>query len=451
MKKYLLFIPFICFCNSLLAQNEMPVILPIKERAAVIDRWLEVRAEKVLPALMEREQIDMWILISREYNEDPVLETMLPAKWHSARRRTILVVYHPSQADTVETLAIARYSVGTVFKKAWNPEEQPDQWQCLAEVIAARDPQKIALNYSQNFGLADGINHTEYQLFQEKIPAKYVKRVVSGEGLSLGWLETRTEEEMAVYPQIMRIAHQIIREGFSEKVIQPGVTSTRDVEWWYLERIAELKLDAWFHPTVSLQRNDSERADHLRSFSAKPDAEIIMPGDLIHVDFGITYLRLNTDTQQHAYILKPGETQAPEDLQRAFSKGNRLQDILTEQYVEGRTGNEILLGALDQAKQEGIEATIYTHPIGFHGHGAGPTVGLWDQQGGVPGKGDYPLFYNTAYSIELNAAVEIPVWGGKKIKIMLEEDGYFDREGFRYIDGRQKELLLIPRDLAKVE
>ncbi|MEO1653796.1 MAG: M24 family metallopeptidase [Bacteroidota bacterium] len=435
----------------ILAQDDIPVILNMRDRAEVINRWLEVRTKEVLPPLMKREGTDMWILISREYNEDPVLKTFLPAEWMSARRRTILVMYQAPGADTVETLAIARYDVGKTFKRAWFPEQEPDQWKALMEIIEKRNPQKIALNYSKEFGLADGVNWTEMQAFRERLPQKFQSRLVSAENLAIGWLETRSPEEMAVYTQIMRIAHQIIREGLSEKVIQPGVTSTQDVQWWYRDRIAELKLGVWFHPTVSLQRYDVERFDHLRSFSSKPGEEIIMPGDLIHVDFGITYLRLNTDTQQHAYMLKPGEKEAPEGLKKALAVGNRLQDILTEQFVDGKSGNEILKAALDQAKSEGIEPTIYTHPIGYHGHGAGPTIGLWDQQGGVPGKGDYPLFYNTAYSIELNAAVKIPEWNNKKIRIMLEEDGYFDQQGFRYIGGRQTELLLIPRMLPNVE
>ncbi len=437
--------------TQVFSQSEVPVILSMRERADVINRWLETRSREVLPMLMKRENIDMWILISREYNEDPVLETMLPAEWMSARRRTILVIYRPEGRDTVETLAIARYDVGKVFKRAWDPESQPDQWQALVDVIEARQPKKIALNYSQNFGLADGINWTEMQSFQAKLPAKYKDRLVSGENLAIGWLETRTTEEMAVYTQIMRIAHQIIRDGLSEKVIQPGVTTTQDVQWWYRDRIAKLMLDAWFHPTVSLQRDDRGRQDLQRNFASKPGAEIIMPGDLIHVDFGITYLRLNTDTQQHAYILKPGEREAPAGLKKGLAIGNRLQDILTEQFAQGKTGNQVLKAALAQAKSEGIEPTIYTHPIGFHGHAAGPTIGLWDQQGGVPGPGDYPLYHNTAYSIELNAAVTIPEWGDKKIRIMLEEDGFFDASGFRYIGGRQTELLLIPRMLPNLE
>lgn len=447
---WLFFIGCVYLTGSVQAQGNMPKILSMKDRAKVINHWLFLRAQTVLPQLMEREGIDMWIVMSREYNEDPVIKTMLPAEWMAARRRTILVIYKPKrnkskQKKAIETLAIARYDVGKVFKRAWNPEKQPSQWKALAEVIAQRNPAKIALNYSKDFGLADGVNWKEMEEMKKNIPSKYVQRIVSGERLAIGWLETRIPEEMAVYTQVMRIAHQIIREGFSEKVIQPGVTTTQDVQWWYRDRIAGLKLVTWFHPSVSVQRNDTERKDHLRSFVSKPGEEVIMPGDLLHVDFGITYLRLNTDTQQHAYILKPGETEVPKGLKAAFKVGSRLQDILTARFRKGSTGNEVLKDALAQAKKEGIKATIYTHPIGFQGHGAGPTIGLWDQQGGVPGKGDYPLFYNTAYSIELNAAVAIPEWNNKLIRIMLEEDGYFDKTGFQYIGGRQSEILMIPR------
>ncbi|GIV57856.1 MAG: hypothetical protein KatS3mg042_0769 [Rhodothermaceae bacterium] len=242
---------------------------------------------------------------------------------------------------------------------------------------------------------------------------------------------------------IVRLAHAIIAEGLSERAIQPGVTTTEDLAWWFRERVRSLGLTAWFHPSVDVQRPEGDARDG--DFSARPGVTVIRPGDLVHVDFGLTYLRLNTDTQQHAYVLRPGETDAPEGLRRALAVGNRLQDILTEQFVAGRTGNAILRAALERARAEGIEATIYTHPIGYHGHGAGPTIGLWDRQEGVPGRGDYPLFPHTAHSIELNAAVPVPEWGGQQVRIMLEEDAYFDGTTTRYLDGRQTRLWLIPR------
>lgn len=430
--------------------QEMSVILPERERSTLIDDILEDRFNNLLPKLMRREGIDMWVIISREYNEDPVLKTMLPSTWLSARRRTIMVFFDKGEKDGIERLAIARYDVGNLLKGAWDIDVRPNQWDALVKIITDRNPKKIGMNFSTNYAHADGLTFTEQKEFTEKLPADYQKRISSAERLAVGWLETRSEKEMAIYPQICRISHQIIQEGFSEKVIHPGITTTDDVVWWYRQRITDLGMETWFHPTVDIQRADPENFDHLRTFSKRPNKQVIMPGDLLHVDFGITYLRLNTDQQQHAYVLKPGETDVPESLKKAFRNGNRLQDLLTEQFKTGKSGNQMLLAALEQAKKEGITASIYTHPIGVHGHAAGPTIGMWDQQGGVPGPGDYPLFPNTAYSIELNAATDVPEWK-KVIRIMLEEDGYFDEKGFRYIDGRQTEIYTIPRKLGYVK
>ncbi|MFD2569740.1 M24 family metallopeptidase [Spirosoma soli] len=439
-----------------LAQPSSPV-LPERERARVVDEILEDRFTNLLPQLMRREGLDMWVIISREYNEDPVLRTMLPSTWLSARRRTIIVFF--DNGKDVEKLAIARYDVGNLLKGAWDIDVRPNQWEALVKIIEDRKPKKIGLDMSATYAHADGMSFTEHKELLEKLPAEYQKRIVSAEKVAVGWLETRTEKEMAIYPLICRLSHQIIQEGFSEQVIQPGVTTTDDVVWWFRQRITNLGLDTWFHPTVDVQRADrgdgdaasrpSQDFNHLRTFSKRPDKQVIMPGDLLHVDFGITYLRLNTDQQQHAYVLRAGETDVPEALKAAFKQGNRLQDILTEQFKGGKTGNQMLLAALDQAKKEGISGTIYSHPIGVHGHAAGPTIGLWDQQKGVPGSGDYPLLANTAYSIELNAAVELPDWK-KTIRIMLEEDGFFDGQTFRYIDGRQTEIYTIPRKLGYV-
>ena len=425
------------------APDNVPRILTMRERAGVVDAWLEERLDRVIPDLMRREGIDTWVLIAREYNEDPVVRTMLPATWIAARRRTVLLFHDRGAGEGVERLAVSRYDIGRFFEGAWSPENQPDQWARLAELLAERDPQKIAVNRSSTFALADGITRSEHEAFSAALPAKLRSRIVSGERLAIGWLETRTPQEMAVYPAICSIAHDILAEGLSERVIQPGVTTTEDVVWWYRERIRELRLSTWFHPSVSVQRAAAE--EERSGFASRPGVKVIQPGDLVHVDFGISYLRLNTDTQQHAYVLRPGERDAPEGLRKALAVGNRLQDILTAHFVSGRSGNDILAGSLEQAGAEGIEATIYTHPIGFHGHAAGPTIGMWDQQGGVPGKGDYPLLPSTAYSIELNAAVGIPEWNGKKVRIMLEEDAFFDGEKTRYIDGRQTSLHLIPR------
>lgn len=441
MSKYVILLLFIT--NNLTGQSVLDSIKGERERSATVDEILEDRIDNLLPTLMDREGINMWILISREYNEDPVMKTMLPSTWLSARRRTIMVFYNG--AEGLEKIAIARYSVGKLLKGEWDIDVYPDQWEALMGIIESKNPQKIGLNYSKDFALADGLVKTEYQTLLTYLPDSYKDRIVSAQNLAIAWLETRSEKEMELYPILCAMGHQILQEAFSADVITPGITTTDDVIWWLRNRVTNLGIDTWFHPSVSIQRSEMDKNTFLRSFSKRTNDEVIQKGDLLHVDFGITYLRLNTDQQQHYYMLKEGEKEVPQGLKEAFKRGNRLQDILTQQFHYKKTGNQILLGALAQAKKEGLTASIYTHPIGLHGHAAGPTIGMWDKQKGVKGRGDYPLYPNTAYSIELFAASEVPEWGDKIVRIMLEEDGVFTKEGFQFLDGRAEQIYAIPR------
>ncbi|TXD82976.1 aminopeptidase P family protein [Subsaximicrobium wynnwilliamsii] len=429
---------------SLSFQLNAQQILSVEKQAQVIDEILADRFNNVLPELMDRAALDMWILISREYNEDPVLKTMLPAKWLNARRRTIIVFYRDSAKNTIEKLAVARYDFGDNIKSAWDKEQEPNQWKRLVAIIEERNPERIGLNYSKHFNIADGLDKTDFDEFMEILPKQLKPKVVSAEKLAVAWIETRTEREMVIYNQLVAITHDIIAEAFSEKVITAGITTTSDVEWWMRQKVSDLGLETWFHPTVDVQRTQNELQGHLYSFSDRPEQQIIMPGDLIHCDFGITYLRLNTDCQELAYVLKPNETKPPQFLTDALAEGNRLQDIFTANFETGKTGNDILLKSLSTAKEEGLKPSIYTHPLGSYGHSAGPTIGMWDSQQGVEGAGDYPLYPNTVYAIELNTTVNIPEWK-RDIRIMLEEAGFYGTDGFRYVNGRQTKLLTIPR------
>ncbi|WP_373991588.1 M24 family metallopeptidase [Duganella sp. BuS-21] len=440
MKKFLLALSLILILAASAPALVSAQVLSVRDQATVVNQLLVERFDALLPGMMEQTGIDMWVVVSREYNEDPVLKTMLPAEWLNARRRTVLVFHRDAKTGKVERLAVARYNVGKSITAAWDMKKFPNQWDALVDIIKQRNPAKIALNTSTHFGHADGVDHTDYTELLAALPAELKRRVVSAEPLAVRWLETRTAREMQLYPQLVNATHKIIEEGFSERVITPGITTTDDVVWWFRQKIRDLGYDTWFHPSVEIQRAGKGLAD----------AEVILAGDLLHVDIGITYLRLNTDIQQHAYVLKPGETAAPAELVKALASANRLQDILTSHFQQGRSGNQVLAESLKQAKAEGITPTIYTHPIGYHGHAAGPAIGMWDMQGGVPGSGDDQLRLNTAYSIELNAATTIPGWK-EPVRIMLEEDAFFDASGVRYINGRQKSLFLLPRPAPSIE
>ena len=410
-------------------------ILPLREQARIRDRWLRIRLDALIPELLDREDIDMWIIACREYNEDPVLLSMLPATSMSARRRTVLIFARRPDGK-VERLTLSRYGYDDLYEKTWDPDQE-DQHACLARLLAERDPRTIAINSSETFAFGDGISLNEYNLISQALGDEYSARLVSGERLCVGWLERRIPEELRAYPRLVEIGHQIIARAFSSAVIHPGITTVDDVVWWMRQTMQDAGLSAWFQPTIDIQARDQsyENTDNPRA--------TILPGDLLHCDMGFHYLGLATDQQQHAYVLHTDENDAPRTILDALAEGNRLQDIHFEEMQIGRSGNDVLKSALDRARQEGIRAQIYSHPLGYHGHAAGPMVGMWDQQDGVPGVGDYPLFDDTAYSIELNVIKSVPEWNNQDVRIMLEEDAALAGGQMRWLDGRQESLYLI--------
>jgi Xaa-Pro aminopeptidase len=444
--------------GKLHADPIVPDILSLRAQSDLRDDWLVKRLDTLLPTLMERAGVDMWILIAREYAEDPVLETMLPATWMSARRRTVLIFHQPEPGAEVERLSATFHALasrdpqtsarhgGDLYPRGWFPHDgQPDQWARIAEIVAERDPQRIAVNRSEVFPLADGLTASQEKGLVEALGERYAARLVSGEMLALGWLETRIPEEMVAYRTIQRIAHAIVIEGLSEKSITPGHTRVSDVQWWYRERIRELGLETWFHPSVSVTRQARQDGDMATMFAETQPDPVIMPGDLLHMDFGIKYLGFTTDTQNHAYVLRPGETDAPPGLRAGLAAANRAQDILMKNFRAGEPANDLLARVVAQAKGEGLDAVFYSHALGYHGHGAGPWIGSWDNQDGVPGQGDYPIHPNTAWSIELNVQQAVPEWDGQLVRFRLEEDAYFDGKTVEFIDGRQTRFHLIPR------
>lgn len=417
------------------AAPTLPAILAPRERAALENRILAERLDTLIPQIMRAEGVDMWLLVAREYFEEPVVATMLDAENMHARRRTILIFFDPGEGKPVERLTVSRYGLGGLFAPTWDPDKQPDQWAAVAEIIAARDPKKIAINSSDLYQFADGMTLSQYDRFMSALPTELHERVTSGEGLAIRWLETRTPAEMELYPTVVRLAHAVIGEAFSRKVITPGVTTPAEVQWWYRDRLMQLGLDPWFHPSVAIQRQ------HVKGMIEGDEA--IQPGDLLWTDFGITYLRLNTDTQHLAYVLKPGETAAPAGLRAGLANSNKVQDFLTRAFKVGISGNDALAQARADSIAAGLDPSIYTHPIGHHGHGAGPSIGFWDNQKADP-RGSGPIRANTAWSIELTSYANVPEWGGQRVDFRTEEDAFFDGETVRYIDGRQTEITLIP-------
>ena len=407
-------------------------VLTHREQDPIVKRWIQDRFDTLLPGLMRREGIDMWVIVSREYNDDPVFRSMAPLTTFSSRRRTILVFIDPGGGKPVERLSIGRFDYDGLYTLVRTPND--GQWDGLRALVEARQPKAIGVNTSQAWNHADGLTATEKENLLAALGATYAARVTSAEMLAVGWLEVKLAAETAAYRQVMAVAHRIIREAFSNAVVRPGTTTASDVAWWMRQRVAEMGLGSWFQPSVSIQRAGAAQV---------PASSVIEPGDLLHTDFGIVYLGFSTDTQHHAYVLAPGETDAPAGLKSGLAAANRLQDLTLQFAKIGGTGNAALKGALAAARAEGLTPSIYCHPVGYHGHAAGPPIGMTDYQEGVPIRGDYIFRPDTWHSIELNVTHPVPEWKDQRVRFALEEDAALLAGGWQWIDGRQTAFYLI--------
>ena len=434
----------------------------LRDQAAVQQGWLDARMRTVLPALMRKHGVDTWVVPMREYNEDPVFQALVSPTTFAARRRTIYLFHDPcgTSACEVERIAFGGTSQGGVFRavrstkavatpagmtvaagsgsrgnqaELWGDE----QWRVLRDALDARRPRRIAVNVSRTFAFADGLSAGELEGMRAALGPALAARFVRVDALPVELLATRLAAEDSIYREMNRVTWEIIQTAFSNQVVTPGVTTTDDVVWWMRQRVNDLGLGTWFQPSVEVQR---------RGWTAERlgESPVIQRGDVLHCDFGITALRLNTDTQHMGYVLGEGETDVPAGLKAALLASNRLQDIVTEELKPGRTGNDVLRLSQARMRAAGIDGTIYSHPIGFHGHGAGPLIGLWDYQDGVPGRGDARVIPRMWYSIELQATSPVPEWDGQRVRSAQEEDVIVGADGVaRWAYQRQTAFHLV--------
>ena len=414
----------------------------LREQAVVQQEWLRYRLDSVLPRLMRQYHVQMWIVPMREYNEDPVFWSLVSATTFFARRRTIYVFTDRGPERGVERLALGGSAQGGLYQAVFardtvdpTTRRRPElvgqgQWDLLRQVVEARDPESIALDISHTFAFSDGLSAGEMEQLQAALPPAYLGRLVRAENLPLDYQSIRAPGMLPVYRRMQELVWAIIDTAFSSKVVTPGRTTTDDVAWWMRQRVNDLGLGTWFHTDVDAQRRGVDLSDS--------GSVVIQRGDVLHCDFGLTALGLNTDTQHMGYVLRSGERDVPDGLKVALANSNRLQDILLAEMKPGRTGNEVLTAARAAMQAAGIDGTIYTHPIGDRGHGAGPLIGLWDHQEGVPGRGDVPLIPSTWFSIELQATTPLPEWSNQPVRSGQEEDAELGADGaMRWILRRQ--------------
>jgi hypothetical protein len=430
----------------------------LREQAAMQQQWLQKRLDTFLPALMRTHGVDLWVVPMREYNEDPVFSAIVAPETFSARRRTIYVFFDRCAASgeapaarCVERIALGGTSQGGVFTarrstkavasgavgggqaELWGDE----QWNALKQVIEERSPKVIGIDRSRTFAFTDGLSSGELDGMTAALGAAWAAKFKDAEALPLGLIASRLPEEEAFYAKMQTLVWAMTQEMFSSRVITPGKTRTSDLVWWWRQRVNDQGLGTWFQPSIEVQRKGVTS----ETLGADP---IIQRGDVLHCDVGITAARLNTDTQHMAYVLLPGETDAPAGLKKALANANGMQDLAMEEIKPGRTGNQILRSMLERARARGLDGTMYSHPIGLHGHGAGPLIGLWDYQDGVPGRGDAVVIPSMWYSIELQATTPVPEWGGQPVRMAQEEDMVMGTDGKpRWALRRQDRLFLI--------
>ncbi|MFW6140183.1 MAG: M24 family metallopeptidase [Acidobacteriota bacterium] len=425
--------------NTVADVNDIHNILPEKKRAEVMNEWLKWRLENIIPQLMRKENIDLWLIINREYNEDPVYMSLVPEPTMAARRTSILIFDDQGPDNGVKRLSGSYYGMGDWYKTTWK-DKKKKQFESLAEVIKEINPKKIGINISPTFRFGDGLTASLKEKLEKALGPDLSSRFVSAENLCLGWLETRSPQELSVYRHICGIAHDIIAEFFSNKVITPDITTTNDVVWWIRQKFTDLGLDTWFQPSVSIQRYKKTAEKY------KENPDVIRRGDLLHCDIGIKYLGLCTDMQWQAYVCKIGEEEAPEGLGKALERTLKVADIFMNEFKEGRTGNEITDSAMKKATEAGLRPLIYSHPLGLHGHAAGCSMDARAPETapeGIRVEMEYPLHPNTCYAIEFSSTTSVPEWDGQDVRIGFEEDGVFTKDGCHFIDGCQKKILLI--------
>lgn len=432
----------------------------LREQADIQQRWLDKRMRTVLPALMRKHGVDAWVVPMREYNEDPVFSSLVSPTTFAARRRTIYVFFDrcaaagridPGDGSCVERIALGGTSQGGVYEarramksvagdisgrqaELWGDE----QWSVLKTVLEERQPKVIAIDVSRTFAFTDGLTAGERDGMTEALGPAFASRFRPAEALALEMIATRLPEEAEFYAKLQALVWELTQRMFSDEVVKPGVTRTSDVVWWWRQQVNDLGLGTWFQPSIEVQRKGVSEAQ-------LGDDPVIQRGDVLHCDVGITALGLNTDTQHMAYVLRPGERDAPAGLTAALRNANRMQDFTMEELRAGRTGNEVLASSLARTRAAGITGTLYSHPIGKHGHGAGPIVGLWDYQDGVPGRGDATVIANMWYSIELQATSPVPEWGGQPVRMAQEEDAVIGADGKAVWAIRRQDRLFLVR------
>ena len=430
-------------------------LLPWSQQIALREQWLEKRHPMILP-LMRARSIDMWIIVNEEFHDDPLTQYIAPPRPYAGNRD--IFVFIDTGDKGLRKIALTGYaeeSLKRFFETADDPRPAD---QALAELYQQYHPAKIALSYGARRGVERSITKDTYDFLAEKMGPDASQHFVPAADLIEDYLDTRIPEEFATYTAMVQLTDNLTRRALSNEVIRPGTTTIGDVRRWLYDQLWQNRVGTWFQPDLRLQRK-AKPNDTSRGFLAvASESWVIQPGDVLHLDFGISYMGLNTDWQKMAYVLRPGEKDAPAGLKHAMKNSNDLQDALTQRAARpGRTGGEVYNLAMEEMKQKGITAQIYSHPIGNQGHGLGPSIDFRSAQKSDPNKpapstpprpdiaaAQAKTLRNGSYlSVELNTQTPVPEWDNQIVYIMMEDDAHLTEEGYKFFIPRQENFYLV--------
>ena len=406
----------------------------------------------LLPA-MRAHDIDMWIVLDREYHPDPLSVDIggeggvrNAAIFYDTgdRLEKMYIFSHPAREDLVSML------YDQLIHYGYRPEGLRPH---LARIVTERNPRRIGLNMSPTLPMADGLTAELKRYLDNSIGPDLAAREVSAELLARDFRATRLPEETSLYRKLVAWTVAWEEEGLSRAAITPGTTTPDEVQWWWRERAKQLGLDiASFLPGLRVISGGR----HLPTNA--PD-EPIRPGDVLSIDAGLSMSGYHTDLKRMAYVLRPGETDAPESLKQAYRNARQVTDVLCRNMRPGKLGYEVWEQTTGWAASQGyaigyaMEPTDPSRPeVGVYCHSVGTSVhdiGARTSENNPHAFGDrvrYPLAKNNWYSVELHVSTPIPEWDGQTVKCTIEETALLTDDGPQFLAPRQSDWILIPSE-----
>jgi Xaa-Pro aminopeptidase len=421
-----------------LAEEPAPKLLSWSEQTKVREEFLE-RRHAALLALMRKHQLDWWIVVNEEFHDDPLAQAIAPPRPYAGNRDYF--VFIDAGDKGLRRVAITGFSEESVARFFESPSEPRPADQVLPELYAAYAPKRIGLGISGRRGVMRSLTHDTYNQLSKILGPEATQRFVGVEAFVEEYLDTRLPEENAYYEPAVHLTEVLARRALSREAITPGRTTVGDVRRFLYDALWTAGVRTWFQPDLRVQRKGRPNPTSRGFLAVEPESTVIEPGDLLHVDFGISYMGWDTDWQRMAYVLRPGETDVPAGLKRALANTGTLQDALMSRARAGMDSGDLYTATMDAMKEKGIEAMIYCHPLGNQGHGLGPSIDFRATRRGETGP--RPLRPHSWVSIELNTATSVPEWEGQKVFVMQEDPAWLGEAGYTFFRPRQRELYLI--------